>query len=162
MRQTLKKINYGNGYLWVDVDKVRIAGCKYLGQGFNGLNVFTWHDEQKKQFPNHKGVIVAQTNLYLPNIPYVEVGEEDVEALAEKVYPPTGQSVGNINRERRIGFTEGYKTAQAKGKYSDEDMEAAVCFGIVLNQFKYDEGKLSDTEEFKGFLQSLNLSLIHI
>lgn len=36
-----------------------------------------------------------------------------------------------------------------------EDMEAAACFGKVLEKFKDDKYKLSDDEEWKGFIESL-------
>ena len=40
-------------------------------------------------------------------------------------------------------------------EYTKDDMEAAVCFGMTLERLKDDKHKLSDTEEFNGFLDSL-------
>jgi hypothetical protein len=58
---------------------------------------------------------------------------------------------------KREGFIRGYTlAAQSKGRYSEADLEAAVAFGITLERFKDDKGRLSNDEEFKGFKESLN------
>lgn len=52
-------------------------------------------------------------------------------------------------------FIAGYLKRSETHKWTDEDMEAAACFGMSLERFKDDKNKLRDTEEFKGFIQSL-------
>lgn len=40
-------------------------------------------------------------------------------------------------------------------QFTLEDMEAAVCFGMALHALKNDKHKLSDTEEFNGFIKDI-------
>lgn len=40
-------------------------------------------------------------------------------------------------------------------KYTLEDLEAAACFGMILEKSKDDKYKLSNDEEWEGFIQSL-------
>lgn len=92
-------------------------------------------------------------SLNLPLLPAVEedinkIPYEVASEIMEKHWTPvTGPEI--------LAYKLGYKAASKK-KYSEEDMEAAVAFGITLERFKTDPHKLSDTEEFKGFIQSLN------
>ena len=58
----------------------------------------------------------------------------------------------------KLGFIKGYNRALSDNKdklFTLEDMEAAACFGKILEKFKDDNYKLSDDEEWKGFIQSL-------
>lgn len=69
--------------------------------------------------------IIAQYNLNLPNIPKIEIPSEDVEKLAvewfSNYYPNNGGE--ELFRMRALkSFTEGYKAAQEKYKFSEEDM----------------------------------------
>lgn len=43
-------------------------------------------------------------------------------------------------------------------KFSISDMESACAFGMALERLKSDPHKLSDDEEWKGFIQSLQLT----
>ena len=82
-KMILHRIDYNGGDIWADLTATRVIGSYYTGQGFAGMSVFKWSESQFKSFPDHKGVVVAQsTNLSLPNIPYVEI-EENVKELAE-------------------------------------------------------------------------------
>lgn len=91
-------------------------------------------------------------SLGLPLLPDIE---EDVVKLAKNSIDKSTLTVEMDKLIALHAWIDGYETASAK-KYTEEDMEAAVAFGITLERFKKDKGKLSDTEEFKGFIQSLS------
>lgn len=160
----LTRINYNGGYLWVDKES-DIIGWFYredtkevfFDDHIKRLEVI--NKQRKFRFK-----IVAQTNLDLPNIPYVEIGEEGIELLAELKYKEQSEEFEDSDEFNlfdksillKIGFIEGYKAAKEKYAYTESDMETAVCFGMALEMLKFDSGRLSNTEEFKGFLETLN------
>jgi len=82
----------------------------------------------------------------LPN-PFEAYNKE----MALRAYP-IDQFEDDFDYRFRLGFEAGFKD-----KFTLEDMEAAVCFGMSLEKFKDDKYKLSDNEEFKGFIKSLQI-----
>jgi hypothetical protein len=131
----LQRINYKGGYLWVDKEALI---TDYFYKETTKEVFFETHPKRLEVINKQKKFrfkIVAQTNLNLENIPHVEIGEEDnIEALGvkflinngwehlsvrgsipEKPYPTS--FVADLTR-----WCEGYKAAQAKGNYSEEDI----------------------------------------
>ena len=97
--------------------------------------------------------IIAHTGipqLEAINTPLFEIPDNNPKILAREA-----AILNNYDVEDNVfkhGFVLGYREA---GNYTRDDIESAIAFGMTLERFKNDEGKLSDTEEFKGFLQSL-------
>ena len=110
-------------------------------------------------FVENPKCIIASTKRIDSAIPLIVFKEQTVEELVEKEII----SMGGINRQNTLlnyfrgGFIKGYNQAKSSDKnYTEEDMEAAVCFGKTLERFKDDEFKDSDDEEWSGFLHDLN------
>jgi hypothetical protein len=67
---------------------------------------------------------------------------DEVEKLAKLNW-------GNVHRSGVLGFIDGYKSAQQKGTYSEEDVRKAVIFGQSVElTFVTDRGKEILTKEF--------------
>lgn len=162
----LHRIEYNGGEVWVDLTAKRIIGSYYTGQGFAGMSVFKWSESQFKSFPDHKGVVVAQsTNLSLPNIPYVEI-EENVKELAEQWFEKDflNRNYFYVNHEElQKGFIQGYKAASAK-KYTEEDLRK-----VMLEYAKWVTGgvpslRFASTQEeaMSKIIQSLKPKVVSI
>ena len=83
------------------------------------------------------------------------IGKVDVKKKAE-VYSSSKPPM--FKDGMSAGYEDGYHECledNKEKKYTEEDLEAAACFGMVLEKFKDDKYKLTNDEEWKGFLQSL-------
>lgn len=95
----------------------------------------------------------------LPN-PYddIKINNLAKQRAIERNWNPNSLETRRVANEIIESYKEGYKTARESDKqFTLEDMEAAVCFGMSLEGFKDDKYKLSDDDEFKGFIKSLQL-----
>lgn len=96
--------------------------------------------------------VIATIGKRIDSLPLIEISEEPENSfnkLAHQMYPEHAHSRVVAKAHMRIGYKAATKT------YTKEDMEAACTFGMALERLKNDKGKLSDTEEFKGFLTTL-------
>ena len=133
----LEPIEYNGGVIWVDKEVVP-RGIYYNSE--NG-KIVPLVEEWRKEFGDKYLHIVAQSpNLSIPNIPYVELEEENVEDKAYLVmmnYLTDGNPEGDFKHstigadDNKNWWIAGYKAASAK-KWSDEDIEKAIQFGIDI------------------------------
>jgi hypothetical protein len=89
-----------------------------------------------------------------------EIGWYDVEKLISKDTQQLsfeGKSIVEINAYKNGAYNYFQKAQEllSNRRFTLEHMEAAACFGKILERFKDDEYKLSDNDEWKGFLRSL-------
>jgi hypothetical protein len=153
----LTRIDYNGGYLWVDKEaECPIGEYLYLEKGglYETHIVIINYGRQQNSGDGFK-VVAKSPNLSIPNVPYVEFEEEDaIIAMGKK---QINDSALVLENEKLIALTWYIRGFEAnKGRYSEADLEAAVAFGITLERFKDDKGRLSNDEEFKGFKESLN------
>lgn len=138
-----EKANIGKGYLFYDYASGEIGDV-------------AWTTVNKALIIAYYPLTKDSKELDLPLLPN-PFKEENILELGEKDY----QIFKNLNGDHYHtnsylnGFKRGYKVAQSK-QFSLEDMEAAVAFGIQLEKHKDDQGKLSNDDEFDGFIQSLS------
>ena len=111
----LKAIPYQSGYLFVDdsVDVVKGDLHLYRGEPRVYPHDSGWYDKNK---------IIAQYNLNLEGIPYVELEEDDVKIISDAIW---GEGVEN---EKREWYELGYNAAQPK-KYTEDDLAKAYEAG---------------------------------
>ena len=85
----------------------------------------------------------------VPLLPSFSWGQQDdVDELAEKEYPIfDGDLLGIANNQQhsRIDFIKGYNKAKEKYKYTEQELAAAILWGI----------EHKSTKSFEEFLQSL-------
>lgn len=97
---------------------------------------------------NYRMIVATDTTFKLEGIAQFELpaildgGEStDLIELAETKYPYIDTSIGDINKvhnikvdSKRIAFIQGYKAAQEKGCYTEEDLRKAIneVFNIVF------------------------------
>ena len=120
--------------------------------------VIAWDGKNYSQTIGNKQLIII-AHLPLNNalllegvdlLPELLKQEDDIEQLAR-----TNPNITKYSKASFIpGFIEGYNANT--NKWSDEDIEAAVVFGKILERFKDDKHRLSDKEELDGFLKSLH------
>ena len=60
-----------------------------------------------------------------------DVREDDVEKLAEEIYPETYYSGVYVDRWLKEGFIQGYNKAKETYKYTEEDLKLAMKYGYV-------------------------------
>jgi len=114
-----------------------------------------------------KKIIATDTTFKLEGIAQFELpaildgGEStDLIELAETKYPYIDTSIGDINKvhnikvdSKRIAFIQGYKAAQEKGCYTEEDMEKAFLAGEKWE----DRNQSIDRGEITSFPDALNV-----
>ena len=151
--QTLYAIDYNGGQIWVDQGRIAIKGEKFYFLG----TVIDRNDDNAKavQTKDCHPIIAQSLNLFLPNIPYVEI-DEDIEQIALAV-----------NRSRKFParggledeFVEGYKAASAK-KYTENDLRKAFGAGVKLGNEEVQEviGRINQFTALgeDEYIQSLN------
>ena len=143
---------------WVIVDKNAIinSGDYIYHNLLKGGCVIT----SKYSNPNTTAKkIIASTKFIDKSIPVIKFVEQSVEELARDSYNQNKLQADSPieSGTYKCGFIRGYNQVKSSDKkYTLADMEAAACFGKILEKFKDDEFKLSDNEEWKGFLESLN------
>lgn len=120
-------------------------------------------DYRKIEYPQYFKIYTSTIFIH-PSIPLMKkeqiLFDNNVESIANSVYKTSSESTklllqAKFKESWIEGFESGYNKRAETHLYAEFDMEAAVCFGMTLERFKDDEFKLSDNEEFKGFLQSL-------
>jgi hypothetical protein len=88
--------------------------------------------------------IVAQRNLSLPNIPYIEEVDEAKQFISDEW--------AKEDEDSKFWIKVGYKAAQSKGGYSEDDLREAFKAGQNYeNEQNYDDAP--DEDEY---IQSLN------
>jgi hypothetical protein len=93
--------------------------------------------------------IVAQYNLNLPGIPFLEIeGSKsvDIKRLAKDSNPYTIDKCQPVYNE---GFIDGYKAAQGDNKWTDKDLEKVYMQGYMDRA----DGKDHRNEKFADYLQ---------
>jgi len=155
----LTRINYDNGYLWVD-KKAKIKVNDRLYNDLEGIGTYIEHEFGNGIIINYdkRGLvsedeenvvkIVAQTNLDLLNLLYVEVKEEDIEVEATKAYREYCKEK-NITEHLLDSstFYLGYKAAQAKSNLHE----------ILANFYNYaTNGEVCKHEVINKYIESLN------
>lgn len=133
---------------------------------------------KRRVIPKTKGVIQAGDKIlaYIKLSPaspdiegLIEVKLVDVEKIAEDTYRefpdvPKDRPDWKYNRDisaykKRKAFIKGYNYYRPPFPQPTwEDVEAAIAFGIALERFKDDEGRLLDDEEAAGFISDLKQS----
>lgn len=135
----VQKIKYQEGWLYVDKKAKIINGDTFLTDD-NRIEICA-EDWNAREW--HRKIVAQSPNLSLPNIPYIEEVEEDIEKLAMDElknkwahlylfgYPkrPFPTNYENDLNNVMIGY---YKAAQSKGGYSEADIEKAIQFGIDI------------------------------
>jgi hypothetical protein len=88
-----------------------------------------------------------------------KIGWFDIEMLVNQLFEKESNNILHPQYQMRLSFINGFQKAQellSDRRFTLEHMEAAACFGMLLEQSKDDPYKLSNDEEWKGFLQSLS------
>ncbi|MEY2702605.1 MAG: hypothetical protein RLY43_1241 [Bacteroidota bacterium] len=115
---------------------------------------------------NTEEIIIAQE----PNIDFSALKKEekmvigwlDVQKITNEYINDRYNNCDNKlhfnDRSCEIDFKAGFQKAQALSdrRFTENEMEMAVCFGIALERLKVGDGRISDTEEFKGFIQQIS------
>lgn len=161
-------------YIIVDDSEIKI-GCIVAEKLVNGsYEMFTIHtlndiNSSCQNVITHSTqpleVKITDEGIHLPDWSKIKalsprvvkelLGEVDVEKKAK-------ECIGwyDKNDDRDIDtFIKGYTQCledNKEKKYTLEDLEAAACFGMILEKLKCDKYKLQNDEEWKGFIQSLH------
>ena len=144
----LTPIKYQEGWLYVDKSVDKHNGLFYVNGGI-GLSVGVHEGKMPKNDYCFK--IVAQRNLSLPNIPYIEEVEEDEDDKIWNSIPSINKGDGIEQMYFGDGYYVGYKAAQSKGGYSEADIRKAFNVG-----FKTAKGVENPYTVERNFIQSLN------
>jgi len=158
----LTPIKYQEGWLYVDSEPIigDLAYHKFQPYLFKIT-------EANQGIAKDCKKIVAQRNLSLPNIPYVEDVEESIESLAHKVmmnYLTDGNPEGDFKHstigadENKNWWIAGYKAAQSKGGYSEADLRKAIEMAreTVPNRLNHPEDGFESEYDEDEIIQSLN------
>ena len=120
----LQRIDYQNGYLWVDKKAKIKVGDTYVLIATDGIDDPTYLVRvlESNYKPFGYKVIVQSPNLSIPNVPYVEF-EEDVDAALEKEF----NCKKDLFQAKEWGWMKrAYKAAQSKGRYSEDDLKTKM------------------------------------
>ena len=116
-----QEIQYKNGWVWVDGEKLNCVNWCGRSECFNGcagtLTELCKTEEQVME------VIIAQSpELTLEGVPVVNV--ETIEVLAEKFFNDRKTKFGSEAYKSLaiVDWVNGYKEAQSKGCYTEEQM----------------------------------------
>jgi hypothetical protein len=127
----LTPIKYQEGWLYVDKEATIQQGDLYLEHTQIKPDRFELYKCNHFISIENSFKVVAQRNLSLPNIPYIEEVEEDVN-IGKLAELHTLKMLDEYKSSNSNSFIEGYKAAQYKGGYSESDMEKAIQFGIDI------------------------------
>lgn len=161
----LHAIDYNGGQIWVDkkakvslkdtvfiVDSVGIVD--YITK--SGLIILRFEKSFFTETYDGAIKIVAQSpNLSLPNIPYVEIEEDDsLEAyFIEHGYKEDERRIPSFIRvAKNSQWTKGYKAASAN-KYKEEDLRKAIYMAW---------DRIVDTKNVDDIIQSLRPKVVSI
>ena len=150
----LKRIDYNGGYLWVDKTSNGIAGWSSTCLCYNT-------DGRVGQAENNQSrKIVAQTNLSIPNVPYVEFEENIVYKGLQAAWSYL-TALGYFNKpseegERVEKLLLNALAAQSKGRYSEEDIEAAIHNAQSASNLHTEDDVLISRKFLEQYFKSLN------
>ena len=160
----LTRKNYNGGYLWVDMSPNGIAGWSSTCICYNS-------DGKIGQSENNQSrKIVAQTNLELPNVPYIEIVNEDtwikLDVIAGEILVNYKSKISDNTVLNKISskalrhlIIEGYKAAREKYAYTEEDLKR--CFFAsrevvsIVNESTLAKD-LKPKYSFNSFLETIN------
>jgi len=152
MMKTFKCIDYQQGKILVDENNQ----YSKLGDLVVSLNGDTYKSTVgERALQKNEYVVIAQHNLNLEGIPFIELEEDAEEMFTIELNKETKQVYDETLLEAtKHGFLKGYKAAQPK-KYTEEDVENAFLSGYWLHLNEDNNDLATRKRKAKQFIQSL-------
>lgn len=160
----LTRINYDNRYLWLSKNHLTEYPINKTIYSFRYKDIvdFSLVGTQENLYLNECFEVKGQTNLSIPNVPFIEIGEEDVDLLAiplaEKYVTESkdfkAEGISNYQNGIFNGFIEGYKAAKEKYAYTEEDLRKAMDYEYDMRKEFDKYGTTKKSRE--KFFASLN------
>lgn len=156
----ITRIDYNGGYLWVDNTATHADKGSWVIEMHNpivkSVCKVTGRHLLKQGGYNDK-LIVAQTNLSIGNVPYVEF-EQNVEVSLINSYKKV---VGEQLNHHELKLIK-WLAAQSKGRYSDDDIEAAIHNAQSASNLHTEDDVLISRKFLEQYFKSLNQPPIEI